>query len=191
MGVFKIMEDIQIFTEPTPNPEALKFIVNRELISDGKATFEKLEDCQAITLARDLLSLPDVRQIHFFENVLTVTKEKGDWSKVEEDVKSILLTRLPSHDADFNSQKDKSEQKRRDALTPELRAIEGILDDTVRMGLQADGGDIQILELDGKKLYVRYEGACGTCPSSTTGTLYAIEGILKDRFDPEIEVIPI
>jgi len=40
-------------------------------------------------------------------------------------------------------------------------------------------------------LYVSYQGACGTCPSSTTGTLMAIEGILREQYNPEIEVIPV
>ena len=37
-------------------------------------------------------------------------------------------------------------------------------------------------------LVVKYQGACGTCPSSATGTLEAIKGILRDEYDPEIEV---
>jgi len=37
-------------------------------------------------------------------------------------------------------------------------------------------------------LIVKYQGACGTCPSSTTGTLEAIRSILRDEFDPQIEV---
>jgi len=57
--------------------------------------------------------------------------------------------------------------------------------------LQGDGGDIEVVNLEGKKLYVHYEGACGTCPSSTSGTLMAIEGILRDEFVPDLEVIPV
>jgi len=48
-----------------------------------------------------------------------------------------------------------------------------------------------VVKLEDKKVYVTYQGACGTCPSSTTGTLMAIEGILKDEYDPQIEVIPV
>ncbi|RYZ63941.1 MAG: hypothetical protein EOP09_16785, partial [Proteobacteria bacterium] len=36
-----------------------------------------------------------------------------------------------------------------------------------------------------------YEGACGTCPSSVTGTLSAMQNILRAEFNPEIEVIPL
>ena len=49
----------------------------------------------------------------------------------------------------------------------------------------------EVLKFEENKVYVSYQGACGTCPSSTTGTLMAIEGILKDEFNPSVEVIPI
>jgi Fe-S cluster biogenesis protein NfuA len=61
----------------------------------------------------------------------------------------------------------------------------------VRPGLQADGGDLEILELDGNILTIRYEGACGGCPSAMMGTLQAIEGILRTEFNPYLEVVAV
>ncbi len=61
----------------------------------------------------------------------------------------------------------------------------------MRPGLQGDGGDLTVLKYEEKKVYVHYEGACDSCPSSTGGTLMAIEGILKDEFDPLIEVVAV
>jgi NFU1 iron-sulfur cluster scaffold homolog, mitochondrial len=59
------------------------------------------------------------------------------------------------------------------------------------MYLQGDGGDIEVIALNGKELQVRYQGACGTCPSSTSATLEAIQGILQEQFDPEIQIVPV
>ena len=73
-------------------------------------------------------------------------------------------------------------------MTPEIAQIEEILDRTIRPALQMDGGDLQIMRLDGHILTVFYQGACGSCPSSSSGTLKAIEGILRDEFNPEIVV---
>jgi Fe-S cluster biogenesis protein NfuA len=72
-----------------------------------------------------------------------------------------------------------------------MRRIEQILDETVRMHLQGDGGDIEVLKYENHQLEVRYQGACGTCPSSVGGTLEAIQGILRDQFDPELIVVPV
>jgi Fe-S cluster biogenesis protein NfuA len=79
----------------------------------------------------------------------------------------------------------------RSKLPADIQKIEEILDNTVRQFLQGDGGDIQVLKLEGHTLEVRYEGACGTCPSSTSATLDAIQGILQEQFDPEIQIIPV
>jgi len=57
--------------------------------------------------------------------------------------------------------------------------------------LQGDGGDLHVLGLEGNKLKVHYQGACGSCPSSLAGTLMAIEQMLQQDVDPEIEVISV
>jgi Fe-S cluster biogenesis protein NfuA len=66
-----------------------------------------------------------------------------------------------------------------------------LLDDRIRPYLAGDGGWLEIVELVGNTLRIRYEGACGSCPSSLTGTLMAIENMIKDEIDPEIEVIAV
>jgi Fe-S cluster biogenesis protein NfuA len=57
--------------------------------------------------------------------------------------------------------------------------------------LAGDGGGLEIISLEDKKLTIRYQGACGSCPSSLSGTLYAIEYMLKDEIDPDLEVISV
>jgi Fe-S cluster biogenesis protein NfuA len=69
-----------------------------------------------------------------------------------------------------------------------MAQINEILDQTVRPALQMDGGDIQLVDYKNNTLRVFYQGACGSCPSSTMGTLKAIENILKDQFNPDVVV---
>ena len=68
-------------------------------------------------------------------------------------------------------------------LSPEdqqrLDTINIMLDEEVRPYLQSDGGDLHVLGLDGNKLSVHYQGACGTCPSSISGTLRGIQNMLR------------
>lgn len=183
------MQELQIYPQTTPNPRSMKFILNQNVINDGKATFTSVEECKGITLAKDLVSLPNVLQVYFFENMITITQDSDEWDTLQQMVKSVLFTRMPIHSPDINLEAEKL--KARESLSPELQKIESILDRTVRPGLQSDGGNIEVVKLEGKELFVRYEGACGTCPSSTSGTLYAIEDILKNEFDPEVFVTPV
>ncbi len=183
--------ELSIRVQPTPNPNALKFILNQPLKSHGKATFTKPSEAFGVRLAEDLFALEDVRQLHLFENVLTVTLAvDADLDTCELEVRSVLNTRMPIHDPHFLTDAEKEKTKKKD-LPENLKQIDQILDESVRMFLQGDGGDIELIKLEDKKLYVRYQGACGTCPSSTSATLEAIQGIVRDKFDPEIEVIPV
>ena len=47
---------------------------------------------------------------------------------------------------------------------------------------------LEVIEVDGPIVRIRYQGACGGCPSSTGGTLRVIENHLKSQLDPEIKV---
>jgi Fe-S cluster biogenesis protein NfuA len=69
-----------------------------------------------------------------------------------------------------------------------LAKINSLLDDRVRPALAGDGGGLQVMGLDGKTLFIRYQGACGSCPSSTSGTLMAIQNLLQAEVDEELVV---
>ena len=180
--------DVRVMVQPTPNPSAYKFIVNREVKATGKITYNSADECHNNDLGRALFDIPSVLQLHFFENVITVTfKPDTNLLSAEDDVIDVIKRMVVAHDPNFHV--DEDEAVRRAALSPEIREIEEILDRTIRPGLQGDGGDIEVISLVDNELSVRYQGACGSCPSSSQGTLMAIEGILREQFDPDIRVL--
>lgn len=182
--------EVLIRIQETPNPSAWKFVLDKTVLTEGKATYSSLAEAENNLLAKSLFEIPGIKQVHFFQNVITITHTfDADAEEIHKAVCSVIQTRMPVHNP---NQTIKDEKKlAREKLSPELQRIEQILDDTIRPGLQGDGGDLAVVNLDGNRLFVHYEGACGTCPSSTTGTLMAIEGILKDHLNQDIEVIPV
>jgi NifU-like protein len=80
-------------------------------------------------------------------------------------------------------------------LVQKIKAIDKVIDESVRQYLIMDGGNMEVLDVkqNGQytDVYIRYLGACSGCASSTTGTLYAIESTLKEKLDPNIRVLPI
>ena len=74
---------------------------------------------------------------------------------------------------------------------PRLLRINEILDERIRPALAGDGGWLEVLALNDNTLSIRYQGACGSCPSSISGTLMAIEGMLRQEVDPELEVVAV
>lgn len=64
--------------------------------------------------------------------------------------------------------------------------------DAIRPALQADGGDIRLLEVDDDgRVLVELVGACGTCPISTMTLKAGVERIIKDRVDGVTEVVQV
>ncbi len=70
-----------------------------------------------------------------------------------------------------------------------LRRIHELLDARIRPGLAGDGGGLEVISFDGDTLQISYHGACGSCPSASSGTLRYIEGMLQEEVDPNLRVI--
>ncbi len=58
----------------------------------------------------------------------------------------------------------------------------------LRVHLQADGGDLEIVEIKDKTVQLRLKGACGGCPHATMTIKNGLEKILKDEIDPDIVI---
>lgn len=183
-------DELLINIQPTPNPNAWKFILSKPVLIEGKATYYDAQEAEPNLLAKSLFQIEGVKQVHFFQNVVTITHQFDiDPDDIQKNVCSVLRTRMPVHNPNQTPKDER--QMARSQLPEDIQKIESILDRTVRPGLQGDGGDIAVIKYEENKVYVHYEGACGTCPSSTSGTLMAIEGILREEFDPKIEVVPL
>jgi Fe-S cluster biogenesis protein NfuA len=75
------------------------------------------------------------------------------------------------------------------AQTLELTAenVEKVLNE-LRPYLQADGGNVELVEIDGPVVKLRLQGACGACPSSTLTLKMGIERKLRERIPDILEV---
>jgi Fe-S cluster biogenesis protein NfuA len=61
----------------------------------------------------------------------------------------------------------------------------------IRPALQADGGDVELVNVDGGKVEVRLKGACADCPMSVFTVYMLIEQSLKERVPEVTEVVPV
>jgi len=80
-------------------------------------------------------------------------------------------------------------------IVQRLKVVDKVIDDNIRQMLIMDGGDMEILDIkeNGEHIdiYIRYLGACNGCASADTGTLFAIENVLKEKLSQNIRVLPI
>lgn len=179
--------------EETPNPNAVKFIL-REPVSNGVARqYGNAEQAENDPLAKSLFDVGHVVSVFYMDRMITIEKEEeGDWDEL------LPALAVPIRAAEAVTPSAAAAAAAVGgpiaALTsddPRLLQINEILDEKVRPALMGDGGYIEVLGLQENTLSIRYQGACGSCPSSLTGTLMAIEGMLKQEVDPELEVIAV
>lgn len=71
------------------------------------------------------------------------------------------------------------------------KEVERVIEQDVRARLQADGGDIEIVEIRDKLVYAQLQGVCATCPGSRQTLRFVVEDVLKQKVDPEIRVIEV
>jgi len=80
-------------------------------------------------------------------------------------------------------------------MVQRIKAVDVVIDEYIRPMLVMDGGDMEIIDIKENlpyyDIYIRYLGACGSCASGSTGTLYAIEATLKQKVDENIRVLPV
>jgi Fe-S cluster biogenesis protein NfuA len=179
--------------EETPNPNAVKFILKEPVTNGTARQFDSAEKAETDELAKALFEVGDVVSVFYMDKMVTVEKrDEGDWDD--------LLPRLavPIRAAAAAAQNGAAAAAAVGGSIaavvsddPRLARINEILDEKVRPALAGDGGWLEVLNLKDHTLSIRYQGACGSCPSSLSGTLMAIEGMLKQEIDPEIEVVAV
>jgi Fe-S cluster biogenesis protein NfuA len=182
--------------QPTPNPNAFKFLCDRPLVQRGLTrSYGAPEDARTDVLAQAMFAIPGVETLFFCENFATVSMTpQADWRQVAEQVTRLLETHEPEIDAAAADATGATAERDPLAFVPKggdpqlLARINQLLDDRVRPALQGDGGGLQVMGLEGKTLFIRYQGACGSCPSSTAGTLMAIQNLLQAEVDDEMVV---
>ena len=74
------------------------------------------------------------------------------------------------------------------ALT--IENVETVLDE-LRPFLMADGGNVEVVEIDGPIVKVRLQGACGSCPSSTMTLKMGIERKMRESIPEVSEVVQV
>ena len=178
--------------EETPNPNAVKFIL-REPVSNGVARqYGSAELAENDPLAKSLFDVGHVVSVFYMDRMITVEKDdEGDWDEL------LPALAVPIRAAQAVASSNGAGAAVGGAIAavtsddPRLLKINEILDERVRPALMGDGGYLEVLGLRENILSIRYQGACGSCPSSLTGTLMAIEGMLKQEIDPELEVVAV
>ena len=176
-----LVQDVDL----TPNPQALKFIVSETLLKRDTRNYPDKASAQNDPLAKGIFEINGVVSVFYMQKFITVEKEPTvSWGIIQKELISFLRKFDQSTIPVEEELQLSSEEE-----TMLLKKINSILDQRVRPALAGDGGGLEVMALEGNLLKIKYQGACGTCPSAIRGTLVAIENLLRREVDPNIDVV--
>ena len=175
---------VTVYAESTPNPNAMKFVVNKRIVNDI-FEFKSIEETNDSPFAKSLFGFPFVKEVFFdFNFVSIIQNSEHDWQENVMDVREFIRSFIQDKDTIVFEENIKK-------LKPEKQNIEyddvpkeiiKIIDENIKPAVASDGGNIlfESYEKDTKKVNVILQGACSGCPSSTITLKSGIETMLKD-----------
>ena len=172
-----------IYTEATPNPDALKFIPDIPVTTGGTLDARSVDQTQGISLIESLFDISTVVGVYIGPNFVTVTKDSGDWS----DITSLILEVISDNirqpiDLTTTLNQDRSDN------SDVVNQILELLDARIRPAVANDGGDIIFRDYQDGIVYLELQGSCSGCPSSTATLRYGVENLIKHYIPEVIEV---
>lgn len=193
--------------EDTPNPAVLKFVPPTFEMAQN-LYFENLEEAKKKSpLAVALFQIDGVSSVFFSDGFISVGKSDiFDWSLLKPIIINIILDfvdqgRMIIFPEDQQESKDEGDpilnlQQKYNLYDDEncqeiVEQIKEILDDRVRPGVAQDGGDILFIAFTKGVVYMKLEGACSGCPSSSITLKSGIKNILQYYIPEVTDVIDI
>jgi Fe-S cluster biogenesis protein NfuA len=185
------MTPMLIETETTPNPSTLKFLPGKPVMTGGTRDFATPEEAEASPLAQALFDLGDVEGVFFGSDFVSVTAAPGsEWRTLKPDVLSVLLDHFSGDMPLFRAGSAAGI-----AIEPDVQddpedadivsQIKELIDTRVRPAVANDGGDIIYRGFQQGTVFLKMQGACAGCPSSTATLKQGIESLLK-HYVPEV-----
>ncbi len=179
---------IKIHTEGTPNPNALKFVIDKTIIEKGSYSFSSKEKAKDSPLALKLFEIKNVEEVFFGKDFITLSKSTGSaWELIYDKAIEIITKHLESGELILL----KLEEKNISASSDIEERILEIIDSQIRPAVASDGGDIIFDSYKDGILRLHMQGSCKSCPSAVMTLKAGIESLLKKQIPELKEVISI
>lgn len=187
---------VSVFTEGSPNPNSMKFVVNFELVPTGLSfdyatPGDALLDGKASPLAVALFGFEFVRRVFISANFITITKDdQTDWDEVMFEVKFFLKEYFGEGRPVFAQRTVDANTTKLDMDSETVQKIKAVLEQYIRPAVETDGGAINFHSYDEPTgtVKVLLQGSCSGCPSSTLTLKAGIENLLT-RLVPEVKLV--
>tara|TARA_B100000780_G_scaffold276263_2_gene244515 strand:+ start:730 stop:1275 length:546 start_codon:yes stop_codon:yes gene_type:complete len=167
-----------IITEPTPNPDSLKFLSEKIISSIGTEEFQKKELLSIKNIfIKDLLNFKGVELILLSEKFLSVKKtSEVSWEVLKPMVISHMNDYFEKNDKPILNTKVSTDLSENADET--VKQIKEVLDSKIRPAVARDGGDIKFKSFEDGVVKVELQGSCSGCPSSLMTLKQGVQNLL-------------
>ncbi len=178
-----------IETEITPNPDTLKFIPGREVLTTGGRHFTSPEEAAVSPLATAVFGIEEVKAVFLGNDFLSVTRQDdADWEELKPTILMTIMDHFVSGQPVITGEEEASSEDFDAADAEIVSQIKAVLDEKVRPAVARDGGDIVFHAFRGGVVHLHMRGACAGCPSSTMTLRAGVENLLK-YYVPEVVAV--
>jgi Fe-S cluster biogenesis protein NfuA len=185
------VKDINISAQVTPNPDTLKFMVEKTMVETGTYNFVSKEDAKGSYLPESLFGINGVEGVMVGAHFISVTKNsKIEWVELVESITDLIKEILISGNDLIDASGEVQHEESGTASAIETK-IKHILDTEIRPAVAMDGGDITFHSYVDGILTLHLQGACSSCPASTMTLKMGIENRLKEDIPELVEVIQV
>jgi Fe-S cluster biogenesis protein NfuA len=179
-----------IQTEATPNPATLKFLPGKTVLSSGTREFRDVSEAEpASPLAARLFGVEGVAGVFLGGDFISVTKaDDRDWRELKPAVLGAIMEHYLSGAPVVSGAGGDADEDFDQSDAELVATIKELIETRVRPAVANDGGDIIFRGYRQGVVYLKMQGACSGCPSSTATLRYGIENLLK-HFVPEVQEV--
>ena len=177
--------------EPTPNPHSMKFTVNQNIAAENWET-EDIEKAGRSPLAQKILGFPWASKVFIGFNFITINKEDWvEWEILTEPLSQLIHEHIESEQVvlhpPISEEKKETDDSEQDSET--IQKIKQILEKEVQPAVAMDGGFISFAGYENGTVFLKMQGACAGCPSSSVTLKQGIETHLKSQISEVKQVV--
>ncbi|MDC0654924.1 NifU family protein, partial [bacterium] len=184
---------VTVYAESTPNPNAMKFVVNKKIV-DNVFEFKSIDETIDSPLAKSLFGFDFVKEVFFDFNFVSLIQHQGNnWDENVMDIREFIRSFIQDNNTivfedRINNNVKTNSKVEFDDISKEIIKI---IDENIKPAVASDGGNILFESYDKntQKVNVILQGACSGCPSSTVTLKSGIETMLKDMLPGKISEV--
>ena len=181
-------DKIDIYGEPTMDPQVCKFSADRTLLEEGMISCKEAESAKDSPLLEALFEIEGIQQVMVFANTLTVAKTgEESWQDMGKKIGDVVRAKLKSDQPLFSADMNKRQPTEKQILTE----VNDLLEREINPYVAGHGGRIDVVDVKDTTVYLSLSGGCQGCASANATLKQGVEKAIFEHLPHVSKVVDI